>query len=65
MLSFYEAIDEIFENTNASSSDWLEIKSKIIMAYQNSTNRNAKHISNMIKPKMFHVCNDGSITRIK
>ena len=70
MQTFYEAIDDVSEkiinNMNTmNASELIELKSKILLAYQNTNNRQANYIGRLIKQKTFKISDDGTIIRIQ
>lgn len=70
MQTFYEILDEIFENNvknkNAlTREDYIDLKTEIIRAYEKSNNKRAQYISGLIKPKIFKITDDGSVEELK
>lgn len=69
MDNFYEALDDIFDNITADEKCWretdlLELKSKILSAYQETSDNRGKYLAKLLKPKSFRILEDGSIVRV-
>ena len=66
MVNFFVSLDDIFDeliNSNPEyfNKDILNMKSKIIQAYQSEKNTRGEYIASILRVKHFHIDDEGKI----
>ena len=69
MVNFYEKLDDIFDNLTNShpeyfNDDILNMKSKIIEAYDYENAHRGDYIAKMLKVKHFRITADGKVVSV-